>query len=241
MRNITFKSSSGKRNDIKMVLLSCFAILLTQLLTIGCSSSMQSVTALHDMNSESKLCLCECRLLQEHLMRSYGGSAGLLGNMAAAGSNSAKEGAEVYFVKLRKDMTHIFEDSLNQSRDYQYYPAEKLAGAGDEKSESIETTAKNNGLYACVKAKAGLGYTGLMCGKKLKLVVWWEIIGPAGWTLKLETDAYTTDTYGFMPVRENPELRPVWLELASQSVSQFKIKFRQMMQDAANKPNDKMN
>ncbi len=203
----------------------------------GCGTSRQSVGVLRDLRSESRLCLCDFELREEHQLRTYSGTTNLLGAMSDAAANNAKTDAEQYYTILRVDMTRIFEDSLRLSNGFQYVPAGKLIAVKNDKSMPIDTIVKDNNLFACISARAGLGFASLL-KRNLAIVTEWNIIGLSGRTMEIETEVRSKDTYGLMTNLQDPDLRPVWLDLARESASQLNTKLAQLIREARNVPNE---
>jgi hypothetical protein len=206
-----------------------FAIILAlPLFIIGCSSSKQAVGVLRDLGPNGELSLCNSEL-------SWGSNtlltAGLFGSAAAVLEDGKNQRDRPYYEVLCKDINKIFEDSLAASRTFKYSFFTTLATQKDGKQNSVKEIIKDNRLFACITTKSTLAYTGI-AGKNLELFTVWEVTGPSGWKLEIETDAVTTETFGFVPDRGNPEYKPVWLELARESTRQFKNNFAEMMQEA---------
>jgi len=201
------------------------AIVIFQLSFFGCSSSRQFVGVLRNLTPESRLSLCKYELI------AGSNTAALFGIIGAVADEIKNSRDRPYYQDLCMELNRICEDTLKLSKTFEYVPAETLTTLQDGKPMPIEMIAKNNNLYACVSAKSTLGIA-FGWNKEIVLRTWWEITGPSGWKLEIETEAVSKETYGTFPDVGDPSLRPVWLGLAKESVKQFQEKFYEMMKEA---------
>lgn len=209
-----------KKNYLFFVIIVIFPLLI-----VGCSSSKQFVGVLRNLTPESKISMCKYELI--------GGSntSGLFGLLGTITDQIKNNSDRPYYEQLYMELIRIYVDTLKLSSAFQYCPAEKLITLQDGKPLSIDMIAKENNLFACVSAKSGLSVaTGW--NKKIVLTTWWEITGPSGWKLEIETEAVSKETHGVFPDVGDPSLKPVWIDLAKESSKQFQEKFYEMMKEA---------
>lgn len=200
-------------------------IIILQVSILGCSSSRQFVGVLRNLTPESKLSLCKYELI------AGSNTAALFGLIGAVADEIKNSHDRPYYQDLCMELNRISEDTLKLGTSFKYCPSEELTVLCDGELMPIDMIAKANNLFACVSAKSTLGIA-FGWNKEIVLRTWWEITGPSGWKLEIETEAVSKDTYGTFPDVGDPGLRPVWLDLAKESVKQFQEKFYEMMKEA---------
>lgn len=169
--------------------------------------------------TEKKLCLCAFELSGTSKAGNIGGFIGGAVGGAVGGASNAGS----YYQELSGEMQQIFEAGLARSTFFQYINRKELVAPTDGKN--LAGTINGNRLYGCLRAKsfcaAKAGFA-----KRVVLATHWELVGAGGRKLKIDTSAVSSDTYGKFPNGADPKLKPVFLELARQSVNQFIEKLR---------------
>jgi len=222
----TVLDKQQRRNEMKNINYLFFVIIVMFLFSIiGCGSSKQFVGDLRNLTPESKISMCRYELIGGTDSRGF---FGLLGTLTEQIKNNSDR---PYYQQLCLEVYRIYVDTLKLSNAYRYSPAEELKTLQDGKPMSIEMVAKENNLFACVSAKSGLSVA-QGWNKNLVLTTSWEITGPSGWKLKIETEAVSKETHGVFPDVGDPSLKPVWIDMAKVSVKQFQDKFYEMMNEA---------
>jgi hypothetical protein len=84
----------------------------------------------------------------------------------------------------------------------------------------MDAVARGNGLHACLKATSSL-LVAVGWHKKVKVATTWEMTGRSGWKMTIETEAISQESQGMFPDTADPKLKPVFLELAHESVQMF--------------------
>jgi len=114
---------------------------------------------------------------------------------------------------LETDVERLYEETLKALGSVKYGDKDELTLA---KGKAIQA----NHLCACVSAHAMLGVR-VGFQKKVFIKTRWEIQGPSGCKVKMDTEVTSDETYGTFPNPADPKLKPVFLELARQTADEF--------------------
>jgi hypothetical protein len=201
-------------------------LLLPVVLSAGLAwGGADDVQALRELGPDKKVGICDFRLRGA----ARGGIPPAFLGIWGALKKDPK--ATPYSEELGAGFMKIYEDVLAKAGAFQLSPSEALATAATEKPQTLSDAAKENGLFACVKAESLLGVA-LGWKKKVNVTTEWELIGPSGWEIKIKTKATSNETQGMSPDTADPNLKPVFLQLARDSVHQFLEKLGESMKKA---------
>lgn len=168
------------------------------------------------LGPDRSLSLCEFDLLNA----GGSGTAALLGLAGAIyDANKAQKDAP-YAVELAAGFSGIYEGALMGAGSFPYVLRAKLAHPQYGKSMPMDALAKGNGLHACLKARSSLLVL-VGWNKKVSVATTWELTGRSGWKMTIETEAISREPHGIGPDTADPKLKPVFLELAQESVHMF--------------------
>jgi hypothetical protein len=168
------------------------------------------------LGPDRSLSLCEFNLLN-----AAGSGTGVLLGLAGAiyDANKAQKDAP-YAKELTADFNGIYEGALMGAGSFPYMPRAKLAPSQDGKPMPMDAVAKGNGLHACLTAKSSLLVL-VGWNKKVEVATTWELTGQSGWKMTIETEAISREPQGMGPDTADPKLKPVFIELAHESVQRF--------------------
>ena len=114
----------------------------------------------------------------------------------------------------------LYEEALIGSGCFSYLPMEKMVLEQNNKPMITDEIIVENNLNACITVKTGMSaVTGWK--KKVQVVSEWRVRGRDDWKVLIITKAISEKTYGMFPGPDNPELQPIFLELAKENVKQF--------------------
>ena len=209
-----------------------FPILLSAGVAWGGSGDEQ---ALRDLGPDKKISLCAFRLLGADADKnnragwsSFAG--GIIGSAVAASINAHTEDSP-YARELSTEFRSILERGLRGAGAFQLSDAQDLVVARDGAPLTVSGVADTNDLFACVTAQSALG-VGFGFKKKLKARTKWQLTGPSGWQLDIETEATAEEGQGTFPNPGDPKFKPVVLQLARDSARQFLEELSKEMKDA---------
>jgi formylglycine-generating enzyme required for sulfatase activity len=201
-----------------------FMLLLASVVGGSAWGKTDDTTVLRDLGPGKKISICDFRL------RGAAGG-GIPPAFLGLGGAAVKDKTSAYSQELSAEFLHIYEEALSQARAFQLSPCEGLVCAKNGNPLTLGEAARENGLFACVKVESILG-VGLGFKKKVNVKTTWQITGPSGWMLEIETEAKPEDTQGTFPDTTDPRLKPVFLQLARESARQFLDKLGSMMKTA---------
>ncbi len=182
---------------------------------------------LRDLGPDKKICLCAFRLQGADAEKNNRvGWFGLVG-MAI---NARREDSP-YSQELAKEFQGIFEQALRGTGAFQLSAPQGLVGERDGKPLTTSEVAQENGLFACLTAESALG-VGIGFKKKVKVATTWQLTGPSGWQLEIETEATPEQAQSTFPNPGDPKFKPVLLQLARDSARQFLEQFSEMATNA---------
>ena len=168
------------------------------------------------LGPDRSLSLCEFDLLNA----GGSGTAPLLGLAGAIyDANKAQKDAP-YAVELAAGFSGVYEGALMGAGSFPYVLRAKLAHPQYGKSMPMDALAKGNGLHVCLKARSSLLVL-VGWNKKVSVATTWELTGRSGWKMTIETEAISREPQGMGPDTADPKLKPVFLELAQESVRMF--------------------
>ena len=155
------------------------------------------------------------------LLNAGGSGTGALLGLAGAiyDANKAQKDAP-YARELTADFNGIYEGALMGAGSFPYVPRAKLTLSQDGKPMPMDALAKGNGLHACLTAKSSLLVL-VGWNKKVSVATTWELTGRSGWKMTIETEAISKEAQGMGPDTADPKLKPVFIELAQESVQMF--------------------
>lgn len=197
-------------------------LLMVQLSLVSCASSGSQVASreisqpTHALGPGRTLSLCEFGL-----RGAAGGNTTVFFGIIGAMNDEYKRQKDMpYANELREDFIRVYEDTLKAVGIFPYLPMQKLAPLQNGKAMPLDIMAKENDLHACLSARSDLM---IKMGWSKKVEVWtaWEITGQSGWKLKIETSAVSKEGQGLSPDPADPKMKPVFLQLARESVNQF--------------------
>jgi formylglycine-generating enzyme required for sulfatase activity len=200
------------------------AILLSASLAWGGQGQPQ---VLRDLGPDKSLCLCSFGLLgADEAKRDRVMWLGIIGAAINAGRPDSP-----YTQELSAGFRSAFEQVLSGTGAFQLLPSERFAGEKNGKPLSLGEAARENALFACVKAESVLGVKSGFA-KHVKVDTKWQLAGPSGWTIDIKTEAVSDDTFGVGPDTTDPVLKPIFRHLARHSAGQFLEKLNAMMKAA---------
>lgn len=174
-----------------------------------------------------RMSLCDFKLLAGSNTAAV---TGLVGAIHDANKN-AKDAP--YYAKLQLELTNISENVLKRNEFFQYIPCKKDTNSKSGKPIPMDILAKNNEIFACVGAKESLGVA-VGWKKKVFMATVWEVLNVSGYKVKIKTYSISKDKYGTFPDVGDPNLEPVWLELAKENAKQFLEKLSEIMKQDKN-------
>jgi hypothetical protein len=197
-------------------------LLMLQLSLVSCAHSGTQVASheipqpTHALGPGRTLSLCEFGL-----RGAAGGNTTVFFGIIGAFNDEYKRQKDMpYAYELREEFIRVYEDTLKSVGIFPYLPMQKLAPLQNGKALPLDIMAKENDLHACLAARSDLM---IKVGWSKKVEVWtaWEITGQPGWKLTIETSAVSKEGQGLSPNPADPKMKPVFLQLARESVSQF--------------------
>ena len=175
---------------------------------------------LRDLGPEKTLGVCSVQVAPKPL------SGGIVDALIdAARLNRA------YAEEITASFRGIFEKALAGAGGFQLLPATRLVSETNGKPLNPVDCARANALFACVKSESGFGVKAGF-SKPVKVKTYWQLVGPSGWTVELETEVVSEETFGVSPDTQDPSLKPVFLRLARHTVRLFLEKLNKIMEAA---------
>lgn len=147
-------------------------------------------------------------------------SAAVLGVAGAIYDANKNNKDRSYFDSLRTELLHVAEVVLKNNMVIQSIPAENLTYPQTDKPLPADVLAKDNDIFACLSVKTSLGVAFGM-DKKVNMLTVWEITNSTGNKVKIKTISESRHGQGVFPDTGNPELLPVWIDLAKKNGKQF--------------------
>ena len=201
-----------------------FAVLfMVQFVFSSCASrvaNIETMKAFRDLCPEKKLSICSFELVGADRTKIMASNI-FIGPLPSLAINAGRlnENFE-YSQELAKEFHHIYEESLGKSGFFQLSSSANLLFLQDGKPLNLNDMAKQNNLYACVKA---VSYMGVRMGfnKHVQVSTKWEITRSSGEKHEFITEAISEEAAGVFVDPTVPELKPVFLELARQNAQQF--------------------
>jgi hypothetical protein len=163
------------------------------------------------------------------------------GNSIGLGIGVEKVDGEIYDINksqeempyldfLRMELIKISEIVLTNNAVFEYVPVEKLKYEKSDEDAALEYFFQKNDLYGALSVKASLGVCfGLQ--KKVNMTTIWEITNSSGYKVKIKTYSKSKKTHGMFPDTEDPELEPVFLDLAKENAEQFLEQLASLLQE----------
>jgi len=195
-------------------------------------SEARAQQVLRDLGPDKTLGLCTFGLwgADEAKMRraALGGAfGGIVGGIIASTGKAAHEDSP-YSLEVMGDFRAIFEQAFAATGAFQVLPSQRLIAAKDGKPLSLGVTARENALFACVRAQSSLVATfGFL--KKVRLTTAWQLVGPSGWEIAIKTEVDSEETHGMVFDTTDPAMKPVLLQLARGTAAQFLEKLNGML------------
>jgi formylglycine-generating enzyme required for sulfatase activity len=182
---------------------------------------------LRDLGPDKSLCVCSIGLLgADEAKRDRVMWLGIIGAAINAGRPDS-----AYTQELSAGFRSAFEQMLSGTGAFELLPSERFAGETTGKPLSLAVAAKENALFACVKAESVLGVK-VGFRKHVKVETKWQLVGPSGWMVDIKTEVVSEEAFGVAPDTVDPVLKPVFLHLARHSARQFLEKLNEMMKTA---------
>jgi hypothetical protein len=129
-----------------------------------------------------------------------------------------------YLQALRQEVIRTMEATLAETGAFQYVPAKTLDYAAVQDGSPWSAFIRNNGLQYVLSADAGMGVC-VGWKKKVNLTTLWKVSDSSGAEMSIKTYVKSKKTQGMFPNNKDPELQPVWIELARESALQFLEKY----------------
>ena len=206
----------GNRSGLAIGMLLSVPVFLTSCMAHVETRLAPEVLQERALGPDRSLSLCEFNLLNA----AGSNTAAVLGIAGAIyDANKAQKDAP-YARELTADFNGIYEGALMGAGSFPYVPKAKLAPSQDGKPMPMDALAKDNGLHACLTAKSSLLVL-VGWNKKVAVGTTWELTGRSGWKMTIETEADSQETYGLGPDTADPKLKPVFIQLAHESVQKF--------------------
>jgi hypothetical protein len=138
-----------------------------------------------------------------------------------------------YLQYLRMGIIRASESVLEGNDVFQYIPAKKLIYAESEETVPLEVFFQKNELYGALSVKATLGVC-IGWKKKVNLTTTWEITNSSGYEFTIKTYSKSKKSHGMFPDTSDPELEPVFLDLAKENTRQFLEQLAVLLQEDEN-------
>jgi hypothetical protein len=138
-----------------------------------------------------------------------------------------------YLQYLRMGIIKASESVLEGNDVFQYIPAKKLKYAESEETVPLEVFFQKNELYGALSVKATLGVC-IGWKKKVNLTTTWEITNSSGYEVTIKTYSKSKKSHGMFPDTGDPELEPVFLDLAKENTRQFLEQLAVLLQEDEN-------
>jgi hypothetical protein len=129
-----------------------------------------------------------------------------------------------YLQALRQEVIRTVEATLAETGAFQYVPAKALDYAAVQDESPWSAFIRNNGLQYVLSVDTGMGVC-VGWKKKVNLTTLWKVSDSSGAEMSIKTYVKSKKTQGMFPNNKDPELQPVWIELARESALQFLEKY----------------
>jgi hypothetical protein len=181
------------------------------------------------LGSEKRLSLCGFRLVNAGNGTAHIATLDKMGSVTRITNYTMHTD---YPDQLATGFIESYEHDLKGAGAFQYLPMpvpKHLVPTGaksvsTEPMGPVDKALSDNHLDACVEAvsvlKPDFGWI-----MKVAVATTWVVTGQSGWKLTIETYAISKEAHGKEPHMDDPKLRPVFLELANESVKQFLAEF----------------
>ncbi len=199
------------------------AILLASSLAWGGQGKPQ---VLRDLSPDRALCVCSFRLGVQYRALVGASGGGLIGAAIEANRRTP-----AYIEELSAGFRSAFDSMLSGTGAFQVLPFERFADGKDGKPLSLAEAARENALFACVKAESAFGFK-VGFSKPVTVETTWQMVGPSGWTIDIKTEVVSEDKFGVSVDVLDPVMKPVFLHLARHSAAQFLEQLHAMMKAA---------
>jgi formylglycine-generating enzyme required for sulfatase activity len=190
---------------------------------------------LRDLGPDKTLAVCAFGLTgadaAKNAAKNWGRAFGGLLGWAIAGAVVSSREDSAYAQELSQDFRSVYEQALAGTGAFQLSPSAQLVGAGDGTAPSLVQAARQNGLFACVRAQSAVSAT-FGFRKSVKVTTSWLLVGPSGWETEIRTNAVSEGSLGLGPDTADPALRSLFLRLARISVWQFLEKLNGLLKKA---------